>query len=308
MSAKLILLSIIFFCCMGDREAWAESLPVASDYLTFEQNFDSYSTVPEMAAGTPRVVAVLGSVNFRKGLSGWALLCGNGGAKIRYFLKGNIDFGNPGTVAFWIFTDNWLEQFGEPRTLFFAIESRAGYIGFQTADGPKKLSSLEREITLKILYSQVLPDSYFSIPPLGVDGDNKWHLLAFAWSKNKIFMSIDGKPFSAKELKTDITEKAFPSDHFSIGSESYLNYLLDEFRIYSKKLSDSEISEIWKNGNEKLKQNLEEKRDDYFGQMCYNYTVYYISWECLWKRSCACHLSSSSTDENFSAYRRENRF
>jgi len=173
-------------------------------------------------------------------------------------LKNNIDFAKPGTVVFWIFADHWQEKFGEPRTLFFAIESRAGYIGFQTADGPKERSSLEREITLKILYSQLIPDSYFLMPPLGIAGDNKWHLFAFAWSKNKIFMSIDGEPFSVKELKVDIAEKAFPSDHFSIGSDSFLNYLLDEFRIYSKKLSDSEIAEIWKNENEKLKQNLEE--------------------------------------------------
>ena len=95
------------------------------------------------------------------------------------------------------------------------------------------------------------------MPAIGAAGDNKWHLLVFAWSKNKIFMSIDGAPLSSKELTRDISDSALPSAHFSIGAESLQSYLLDELTIYSRKLSDTEIVEIWQRGNKAINENIE---------------------------------------------------
>ena len=244
-------------CLAGADE---NALPVASDYITFEQNFDSSLSLPEMAAGNPNPVLILGKLEFRQGLKNTALFCGKGGGKIRYSLKGNIDFNKPGTVAFWFFTNNWRKSIGGPRTLFFATECSQGYFGIQTADGPKNISSLEREIFLRILYSSAIPDCSMVLPPLGIDGDNKWHLLVFAWNKNRIFMSLDGNQFSSKELVSNVSSVAFPSEHFSIGADAHQNYLLDEFRIYSKKLSDAEVAEIWKNDRKERNKNGETEK------------------------------------------------
>ena len=232
--------------CLGFEET---SLPVASDAITFEQNFGNKSLLPEMSAGSPKPILIFGKQSFVKGISGYSLLCGKGGVKIRYSAPNNIDFDKPGTVSLWFFADNWQKGIGEPRIVFFATECSKGYIGAETENDPKNISPLERKILLRILYSQVLPDCSLALPAIGIKADNMWHLLVFAWSGNKIYMSMNGAPFSSKDFTKRISAQALPSAHFSIGADASQNYLLDEVRVYSRKLSDMEIKAIWEKGN-----------------------------------------------------------
>ena len=244
---------LILFAITTECLAWevGKDIPVASDAITFEQNFDDKSTNPEMAVGKAKPIHIFGKIKFVKGIKGNALFCGENGSKIRYLLKDNIDFSKAGTVSFWFFTYNWQDGAGKHRTLFFATESSKGYIGAQIANGPKKKSPLERKIRLRILYSAEIPDCILSLPPLSVKANNKWHFMAFAWSANKIFMSLDGASFSSKTLPNKISTKALPSTHFSIGSNDSQNYFLDELKIYSRKLSDLELKKIWIKYNKK---------------------------------------------------------
>ena len=61
-------------------------------------------------------------------------------------------------------------------------------------------------------------------------------------------MSIkyDNEPEKSYQVPFDMTEEDFPTDHFSIGSNIHWEYYLDEFTVYGRRLSDSELSEIWK--------------------------------------------------------------
>jgi hypothetical protein len=69
-------------------------------------------------------------------------------------------------------------------------------------------------------------------------------------------MSLDGLPFTAKTLNGNVSSKALPSSHYSIGSDDSQSYFLDEFKIYSRKLTDDEIKKIWiKNQNKCRKGN-----------------------------------------------------
>ena len=61
-------------------------------------------------------------------------------------------------------------------------------------------------------------------------------------------------------MQGDISSVAFPSEHFSIGADDHQNYLLDEFRIYSKKLSDAEVAEIWNNYSKEINKNGETEK------------------------------------------------
>ena len=226
-----------------------KKLPIASDAITFEQNFDKQSLLPEMAAGAATPLLIFGKQNFAKGVNGYSLLCGKGGAKLRYSSPDNIDFGRPGAVSLWFFTDNWQKGIGEPRTVFFATECSKGYIGVETENDPKNISPLERKIILRILYSAVLPDTRLALPAMGAKGDNMWHLLVFAWSGNKVYISMDGGSFSSKDFVNKVSAQALPSTNFSIGADASQNYLLDEVRIYSRKLSEMEVKAIWERGN-----------------------------------------------------------
>ena len=256
MPVKVSLL--LFILLVSDCFAREKSLPVASDAITFEQNFDDKSVLPEMASGQAKPILILGKLKYVKGIKGNALYCGAGGAKIRYLCKDNLDFSKPGAVSFWFFTDNWQNGIGKHRTLFFATESSKGYIGSQIANSPKSKSPLERKVRLWILYSSKIPNCYLDLPPLGMKGNMQWHLIVLAWASNKLYMSCDGAPFTSKTIKGKITPKALPSTHFSIGSNDSQNYFLDELKIYSRKLSGAEIKQLWsrfkvKNNNIKKK-------------------------------------------------------
>lgn len=254
---KFIWLFVLFFImAVTECPAFEErNLPVASDAITFEQNFDKQSLLPEMAAGAAAPLLIFGKQNFAKGVNGYSLLCGKGGAKVRYSAPDNIDFGKPGTVSLWFFTENWQKGIGEPRTVFFATECSKGYIGVETENDPKSISPLERKIILRILYSAVLPDTRLALPAMGVKGDNMWHLLVFAWSGNKVYISLDGGSFSSKDFVNKVSAQALPSTNFSIGADASQNYLLDEVRIYSRKLSDMEVNAIWERGNMEINKN-----------------------------------------------------
>ncbi|MFA7230005.1 MAG: LamG-like jellyroll fold domain-containing protein [Victivallaceae bacterium] len=254
---ELIWLFMLFFIMAAtEGSAFEEaSLPVASDAITFEQNFDSKSALPEMATGNAAPLLIFGKQSYAKGLSGYALFCGKGGAKIRYSAQNNIDFDKPGAVSLWFFTDNWQKSTGMPRVLFFATECSKGYIGAETENDPKNIPLLERKIRLRILYSKLIPDGYLALSALGPKADNMWHLLVFAWHGNSIYMSLDGAPFSSKVLPSKISTKALPSTDFSIGTEAFQNYLLDEVRIYSRKLSNIEVKAIWEKGNMEINKN-----------------------------------------------------
>lgn len=249
---QIYLVKILFFIIMVTTECSAfeeNKLSVASDAITFEQNFDSQTLLPEMSGGNAKPILVFGKQSYAKGVKGYSLRCGKGGAKIRYSSSQNIDFDRPGSLSFWFFTDNWRKGIGEPRIVFFATECSKGYIGLETENDPKNISPLERKILLRILYSPVIADCCLALPAIGIKGDSMWHLLVFAWYGNSIYMSLDGVPFSSKVLANKISTKALPSTDFSVGVESFQNYLLDEFRIYSRKLSDAEVKTIWERGN-----------------------------------------------------------
>lgn len=255
---QIYILMILFFIIAGATECSAfeeKILPVASDAITFEQNFDNQTLLPEMSGGNAKPILVFGKQSYAKGINGYSLRCGKDGAKIRYSAKNNIDFDKPGSVSLWFFADNWQKSAGMPRVLFFATENSKGYIGAETENDPKNIPILERKIRLRILYSQLISDSYLALSAIGSKADNMWHLLVFAWHGNSIYMSLDGTPFSSKGLTSKISTKALPSTDFSVGSESFQNYLLDEFRIYSRKLSDAEVKTIWERGNMGINKN-----------------------------------------------------
>ena len=221
------------------------ALPVASENIIFELNFDSGETTAEMSGGQPKRVGKIGTVKFEKGMKGKALVCGEGGAKLMYRKKGNLDFSSSGTITFWIKPIEWEKSAKLPRVFFFGMEYSKGFLGVQMANGPKGVSPLERKLNFTFLYFKTIADTTLSVKGFGRGTEEEWHLVALEWDEHTIFLSVDGRPLARKALQGTLSQKLFPRIHFSVGAASLAKYLLDEFRIYDRRLSNKELKRIY---------------------------------------------------------------
>jgi hypothetical protein len=166
-------------------------------------------------------------------------------------MPGNLDFDKPGSVSFWFYPEKWNSRENESRAFFFGTECSKGFLGIQVDNAPKGAYPLDRQFTLVLLYFPEIPSVILSIPPIGVTAADKWHLIVTAWTKNTIYMSMDGKLYVSKKLAGELRNELFPLKTFSLGTEMSHTYRLDEFRIYRKKLDEREIQDLWKQGNKK---------------------------------------------------------
>lgn len=219
--------------------------PTAAEALAFELDFDRETLEAGVAAGNHKPVMTFGRASFRDGVSGKALFCGADGAKVRFRTAGNLDFDRSGSITFWFRPVDWNTAAHARRTMFFGTESNSGYFGIQIANDPKTKKPYDRDIHALIMFSKFLRDQTMARPPFIAAGDEDWHLLSLAWSGNRIFISRDGEPYAEQQVSGPVSKKAFPSEHFSVGADSEWNYLLDEFRIYSRKLTDREVNQVY---------------------------------------------------------------
>jgi hypothetical protein len=242
----IILIAVITSAIFAGASAKAQfMLPVASDDIIFELDFDSDGTTADISAGRPKLLAKVGELKFAEGLRGKALVCGEGGAKLMYRKNGNLDFSSPGTITFWVKPIEWGKAAEFSRVFFFGMEYSKGFLGIQIASGPKGVSPLERNLNFTLLYFKSIADTTLSIQGFGRGTEKRWHMIALEWDNHTIFLSVDGKPLSRKALQGTLSQKLFPGRHFSLGSNYHAKYLMDQFRIYNRRLSNEELKRIY---------------------------------------------------------------
>ena len=233
---------LLLFCCIP--LCAREEFPLFSEDLSFYQGFEE-SVEADLSLGRSTPVWKAGSVSFRDGLRGRALFCGRGGAKIRYRRKENLDFGRPGTIVFFYRGLNWEAEKNLPRLFFWAVESSRGYIGLQGANDPKHLCMCERGFQLMLLYGKRLPQKVYAVPPTGKQGCGSWHMLAFSWAGAQLFVKWDDRPSKVYTNALPLMDEDFPEDSFSIGADTLWNYLLDDFMIYRRRISEEELNRLY---------------------------------------------------------------
>ena len=220
--------------------------PLFEKDVVFHISFDDETIEADITEGSEKPQSKFGKVAFADGISGKALRCGKGGAKVRYHRTEHLNFDRPGTIVFFYKGVGW-KTFGKgSRVLFWAIESSVGYIGQHLANDPKTLCPCKRNLTTMYLYGKKIPNkSFFTNLPGGEAGCEKWHMLAFSWAPGQIRVNADDVPGKTYPLPFDVSESDFPNKTFSIGNSSDWPYLLDEFTIYNRRLSDAELLDIY---------------------------------------------------------------
>lgn len=81
--------------------------------------------------------------------------------------------------------------------------------------------------------------------PGGESGCGKWHMIAFSWAPGQLKVNMDNLAGKTFKIDFDLTDDAFPYEAFSVGYSADRNFLLDEYTIYNRRLSDGELAEIY---------------------------------------------------------------
>ena len=223
-------------------------MPKFEEDVSFYISFDDETPNADITVGREKPLTVLGKKEcvFGEGVRGKALLCGQNGSKVRFYRKGNLDFSKPGTIVFF-YKGAFKSLTSGPRVFFWGIESGRGYVGQQLSNDPKNVCPCKRELHTMFLYGKRIKNKIlFTKLSGGEAGCEKWHMLSFSWAPGQISVKYDNDPEKNYQIPFDMTEADFPDDHFSIGSNQHWEYYLDEFTVYNRRLSDSELSEIYK--------------------------------------------------------------
>ena len=218
--------------------------PEFEDSVSFYASFDRSTPAADMSFGEEKPHNVIGKLNFADGIRGKAMLCGPDGARVRYLRKNNITFDRPGTLVFFYKGIDW--HVPKKQAVFFtAVESSKGFIGLQIPAWTPTTCPCKMPLHVMFLYGKRIPNKTISAPISDGKGCDKWHMIAFSWSPGQLRVNADNRPGKTFNIPFDMTDADFPLDVFSIGSHLHWKYLLDEFTVYNRRLSDSEILQIY---------------------------------------------------------------
>ena len=218
--------------------------PEFEDSVSFYASFDRGILNADMSAGEEKPSNVLGKANFAEGIRGKAMICGPDGARVRYMRKNNITFDRPGTLVFFYKGLDWHTP--KKNAVFFtAIESGKGFIGLQLPAWSATPCPCKLPLHVMFLYGKKIPRATYSAPISDGKGCDKWHMIAFSWAPGQLRVNADDRPGKTFNIPFDMTDADFPLNVFSVGSHLHWKYLLDEFTIYNRRLSDSEIVQIY---------------------------------------------------------------
>ncbi|MBR2508483.1 MAG: hypothetical protein IKB71_01925 [Lentisphaeria bacterium] len=242
---KKVLLFIT--CCIAAAVYGSDVIyyPEFEDSVSFYASFDAASPDADISEGREKPVNVVGKLKFADGIRGKALFCGKGGANVRYMRKDNFTFNRPGTLLFFIKGIDWKTTPGS-RIFFTGFESGKGFFGLQIPGWPKQICPCSRELHVSFMYSKKFKNkTFFAQMPGGEAECGKWHMIAFSWAPGQLRVNMDNLPGKTYKVDFDLTDDAFPIQVFSVGYSSDRNFLLDEYTVYNRRLSDGELVEIF---------------------------------------------------------------
>ena len=200
--------------------------------------------------------APAGKSIFVDGVYGKAICSGKGGTAIRFMRENNIDFDNPGTVNIWFKIDCKHGTQG-PAIPFWGVggDANKAIMTVGVLNDPMKVCPCRRQTGI-LLISKKRPKyaKAYAVNSGARRICSNWHLMSTAWSGNKLFVSLDGTPYRSFELDKPLSNAELGyQKRFAAGwSYERWGYAIDEFTVFSKKLSDAEIQKIYEDGMKNL--------------------------------------------------------
>ena len=241
------------FAALFCISAFCVAAEVAEDALYFAVDFDD-TTDAVKSAGRAAAAEFRGTKVFEEGISGKAIRIGEKAGCPLYYTKDTLDFDKPGSVVLWFKGDNWHGQKSGRGVGLWGLGNAGGLIMIQTASGKDGTCPCRQPLELYLLHSKVRKNvRHIITPPALTKLCQGWHMVSVAWDKEYISLSYDGAPYKSFKLQLPLSNAEFAHcNRFSVGSNYNKNFLVDNFRIYSKKLSDAELLQIWEAGQKAL--------------------------------------------------------
>ena len=232
----------------------AEVLPTAHNSLLFKVDFDDNCDAT-IAVGNDKPHQIRGKATFLPGLTGKAILSGKNNACITYECNGNINFDNPGSIVmFFKANSNW-HKTTQPGITLWGLGNNKGLIALRISRNPQSSCPCRRTFELLLLGIKGRKNKVYSLqmPALSRICKN-FHMISIAWAGDNLYMSCDGQNYRVHKQVRPLTNADFAHcKRFAIGNVTS-SFLIDDFRIYGKKLSDDELALIWEKNKANAKQ------------------------------------------------------
>ena len=218
--------------------------PAIKLQLDFENNCNA-----TISAGRKTPAEIRGKITYAPGISGQALDVNKNSGCPLYMTSGNLDFDKPGTIVFWFKSQNNWHKNPPSSVTFWGLGNTKGYIGLRIrATGKTPVCPCRRPLTVSIFHSKLRRNVEYTLAaPALTRVCRNWHMAVMAWENNQLYLSYDGAPARAYKLEKPFSNAEFAhSNRFGLGIGP--DYLLDDFRIYGRKLSNDELKKLYDEG------------------------------------------------------------
>lgn len=206
------------------------------DWVTFQLSFDAGSMVPEMAAGEYDL-SLHGRPQFESGISGLALVAGEGSGRAIYPRGPNATMGTRGAVSLWVCPVQWTHHNGG-NTTFLMTTNASFYLQRQGPAHNEEGRCTRHEGFQYLIRGEVTGNKTLMVgtekwPP------GKWRFIVANWSWPTMSLSIDGGEFKSASVKSNPDESYF--DRLAVGATGGEKTLVDELTIYRRPLTLDEV-------------------------------------------------------------------
>jgi len=199
-------------------------------------NFDNATVRPEVNRAEAEVLPdPKGRFKFPSGIRGRGFLTGEGNQTVTYKLNRARDLQKEGTLIFWMKPINWEMYDRETTERFIHFWGEGGYgMIYSWIYNPvwlwtEKAGTTERRV-LQFPYKEYWNPG--------------WNMLSLTWRGSACYSYFNGQPVE----KNDSFGAVFFGSQWRIGASAAQKYkfILDEFSLYNRALSDSEIAQIYR--------------------------------------------------------------
>jgi len=231
------------------EKLWAEVRAVLSPLerikqaLLFHASFDEGPDA-DFAGGKPEARPVEqpdSKLQFVPGLSGKALLGGDGCVALEYENAGNFNI-SEGTVSLWVNPVRWAEPGGGDRNHLFFLNGRAGkgYFGFQMARYTEDAPTQVQFFMIQYPYRQgVHILARDDVPTWKPD---EWHWVVMTWRADEVTLCVDGLVRGRRGIDPPLAERDLTWPYFQIGATNRREQTaIDEVKIFGRCLGESEL-------------------------------------------------------------------
>ncbi len=249
---------VLFVLCSGIASAFLQAQqepdPLA-EHIAFYVSFDD-SLEPDQARGEAKIQVgnfTPAKYRFMEGVRGKAVIPVPGKAQnLRFKIKDNINFAEPGSITFWFNPVDWAVQTADtpnqPGTQWKKTY-HAGFFGTSySANGYIVLQRLSSHVPGGKDVLMLLFPCFKDLRRSGVSrnfdfGKNVWHFLAMTWNGLDYSVCLDGKQVLSTAVPYKLTQEKL-SDCFELSMAGGLAF--DEFTVYDKQLSPDEVMKLYR--------------------------------------------------------------